>query len=261
MAYCWRRHQIKWLVRFCSFFCFCLIPLKHTSGSASGWKVWTARLIATSILAWTLLVLIPALEMKILQSRMYYRLPMSTVHYAVCWWNIHLMTHFTNYISFPPFLFIYVILLCKPVSRRRHRLLKGQLWVWKVNDILILQCHFFMTPAINTTFDLLQHAGEKNPYTYFNHNINSCAISLRGKKMSFCSFVIENHNKIYGSVNCTESHERFIFIHHASSQRTLRTFPEYDSLMPSKGSTMSSATSWANPHLNYCYKTYIIYIM
>lgn len=96
---------------------------------------------------------------------------------------------------------------------------------------------------------------EKNPYTYFNHNINSCAISLRGKKMSFCSFVIENHNKIYGSVNCTESHERFIFIHHASSQRTLRTFPEYDSLMPSKGSTMHSATSWANPHLNYCHQT------
>lgn len=111
-----------------------------------------------------------------------------------------------------------------------------------------------MAHAINMTFDLLQHAGEKNPYTYFNHNINSCAISLQGKKMSFSSFVIENHNKIYGSVNCTESHERFIFIHHASSQRTLGTFPEYDSLMPSKGSTVHSATSWANPHLNYCYQ-------
>lgn len=94
----------------------------------------------------------------------------------------------------------------------------------------------------------------KNPYTYFNHNINSCAISLRGKKMSFCSFVIENHNKIYGSVNCTESHERFIFIHHASSQRTLRTYPECDFLKQSKGSTMHSATSRSNPHLNYCYQ-------
>lgn len=112
-----------------------------------------------------------------------------------------------------------------------------------------------MGHAINMTFDLLQHAEEKNPYTYFNHNINSCAISLGGKKMSFYSFVIENHNKIYGSVNCTESHERFIFIHHASSQRTLGTFPEYDSLMSSKRSIMHSATSRANPHLNYWYQT------
>lgn len=74
-------------------------------------------------------VLIPALEMKNLQSRMYYSLPMSTLHYALCWKKIHLMTHFTNYISFPLFLFIYVIRLCKSLSKRRHRLLRGQLRV------------------------------------------------------------------------------------------------------------------------------------
>lgn len=142
--------------------------------------------------------------------------------------------------------YLSAIGLCKSVSRRRRRLLKGPLRVWKVNAILIHRCHFYFFPW-RTLFwplilcDVLRGGGD--PYTYFNNNINSCAISLRGKKMSFCSFVIENHNKIYGSVNCTESHERFIFIHHASSQRTLRTFPKYDSLMPTKGSTMCSATS------------------
>lgn len=44
--------------------------------------------------------------------------------------------------------------------------------------------------------------------------------------MSFCSFVIANHNKIYGPVNCAKSHERFIFIFHHSLQRTLRTLAE-----------------------------------
>lgn len=250
VVYCWRRHQISWFI-FLFYSCFCFLPsLKHTSGSASDWKLWTVQLIATSILAWTLQDFDScagnenSAESHVLQSPPAPCIMHCTGEKFILWHFLQITSHF---------LLFYLSMWSCFVS----------LWAGGGIDFLkdgygserlmifwSSKAIFFMACAINMTFDLLQHAGWKNPYTYFNHNINSCAISLRGKKMSFCSFVIENHNKIYGSVNCTESHERFIFIHHASSQRTLRTFPEYDSLMPSKGSTMHSATSWANPHLN-----------
>lgn len=134
-----------------SLFFFCVFAWSVSSTQvdlhASDWKAWTVQLIETRILAWTFLGFdfSTGNENSAESYRIYYNLPTSTVHYALCCWKIHLMTHFTNYISFSPFLFIYVIQLWKSASRRRHTLLKGQLWLWKVNDILILQCHFFFS--------------------------------------------------------------------------------------------------------------------